>query len=335
LASASKDDQTPYAQYLQQELELVKSAGDYYLYHDHMEENNRPAYFHEMVEKADKAGLRFLGEADLRVMVPGNFSDEVRKTLQQASPDNLHLEQYMDFLRNRTFRQTLFVRKGRAPDYAIGVGRLEGMYLATPAEVPEPLDLSPNVSQAFRAGPATVNSSEPLTKAALAELGRAWPARVRFEDLVDRAAALSQTQAPADALREALGQRVLEFYTKGGDGLIEIAADPLPATAEPGETPSAPELARHQAAAGRPVTSLRHESIGLTEFDRRLLMRLDGKTDLATLSEQLAADAEAGVLTVRRDETPITDPSELRAIIANAVRQQLAALARRSLLAAG
>ena len=306
----------------------MRTAGDYYLFHDHMEENNRPAYFYQVAERAEKAGLRFLGESDLRLMVPGNFSDEVRQTLQQAANDLIQLEQYMDFLRNRTFRQSLFMRPERTPDYAIGPEELKGLHLASPAEVPEPLDLAPNVAQAFPIGGATVTSSEPLVKAAFAELGRAWPKRLKFEDLVKRAGKLVGVNAPNAEVRDALGRRLLEFYTKGGDAVLEIAVCPLNVTGEIRDKPKAAALARHQAGTNRASTSQRHESLGMTDFDRRLLMRLDGETDHETLVARLIEDIEAGLLIVKREEQPLTDPAELRPIVSDAVHQQLKVLAK-------
>ena len=42
-------------------------------------------------------------------MFASNFAPQVAQTLARIAPDVVHQEQYMDFLRNRTFRQTLLV----------------------------------------------------------------------------------------------------------------------------------------------------------------------------------------------------------------------------------
>ena len=60
-------------------------------------------------------GLRFLGEADFVVMLPSSFSQEAQQTLRNIAPEQVQLEQYMDFLRNRMFRQSLLLAGGAEP----------------------------------------------------------------------------------------------------------------------------------------------------------------------------------------------------------------------------
>ena len=44
------------------------------------------------------------------------YGSETETTLRHISPDLLHMEQYMDFLRNRMFRQTLLCHDSVALD---------------------------------------------------------------------------------------------------------------------------------------------------------------------------------------------------------------------------
>jgi hypothetical protein len=53
--------------------------------------------------------------------------------------------------------------------------------------------------------------------------------------------------------------------------------------------PVASPLARHQAAAGPYVTNLRHETVSLSEWHRRVLCLLDGCNTRTDLLERLAA----------------------------------------------
>ena len=64
-------------------LQMLKQSEDWYLYHEHLEEINAPIYFHEFVERARAHGLKFLGEAQIRQMVPGNYPPEIEQVLQR------------------------------------------------------------------------------------------------------------------------------------------------------------------------------------------------------------------------------------------------------------
>src|SRR4029078_13190279 len=97
-------------------------------------------YSHEFMERAQAKGLKFLGESMVRQMVPGNYPKEVEETLQRLANDIIHMEQYMYFLRNRMFRQTLLCLPGLNPQYAITPDRLGGLHMASAvkADTPEP-----------------------------------------------------------------------------------------------------------------------------------------------------------------------------------------------------
>jgi hypothetical protein len=126
-------EKSSFSALLSAELEVIRNQADSYLLHDHLEDVNDPVYFHQFAERAEAKDLRYLGDVDLRVMVPSHYPPEVESVLQMLSPDLIHMEQYMDFLRNRMFRQSLLCHKHIMPNYALQPGRLEGVYVASPA----------------------------------------------------------------------------------------------------------------------------------------------------------------------------------------------------------
>src|SRR5690606_21561592 len=84
--------------------------------------------FHQFMERAAAAGLRYLGEARVRTMAA--FQTEgMRGRLRQFSADPLEQEQYHDFLRNRFFRQTLLCRAERTPDPRPSLDRLKDLWV--------------------------------------------------------------------------------------------------------------------------------------------------------------------------------------------------------------
>ncbi|MCU0623259.1 MAG: class I SAM-dependent methyltransferase, partial [Gemmatimonadaceae bacterium] len=110
------DPASAFGRMLVDEAGLVEKAEDFYLFHEHLEPNNRPCYFREFIDAAGAHGLGYLGEASLADMAPQRLGQKVHDALQKLSGGNIiATEQYMDFFRNRSFRQTLLVRSERMP----------------------------------------------------------------------------------------------------------------------------------------------------------------------------------------------------------------------------
>ena len=196
----------PYSMLLKSELELLRKQPDSYLYHEHLEENNEPIYFFQFAERAKAKGLRYLCEAQLSVMVLSNFPPEIEKAIRRVAADTINIEQYMDFVRNRTFRQTLLCHEEVMPRYHLQPRILSPFHIAcsaTPAT--PPLDLHSQDGQIFKfdGAEATLTSRVPIVKAALACLGEAWPAFLSFDDLLKRASAKLGRSSPPDAATQA------------------------------------------------------------------------------------------------------------------------------------
>jgi cyclopropane fatty-acyl-phospholipid synthase-like methyltransferase len=118
LARSVPDAEGTYARMLREEAEALRPQTDYYLFHEHLEDVNYPLYFAEFAQRAAAKGLQYLGEAWFHPTLNG-LPPEVAETLQGISSDLIRLQQYLDFLCNRTFRRTLLchgdVRLNREP----------------------------------------------------------------------------------------------------------------------------------------------------------------------------------------------------------------------------
>ena len=349
LGKATSKDNTAYAHLLRGELESFRRSSDSYLYHEHLEEHNEPIYFYQFAERAAAAGLKYLGEADLRVMVPGNFPPEIENVLQMLAQDMIHLEQYMDFLRNRMFRQTLLVHKNATPNYQLKWEQLRAFHVGSPARMrsegatggargdgeaavapPAPLDSDSPLLFETPEG-ITLQSREPIVKAAMVVLSEIWPGNMRFGDLVEAARKkLAATGAePTDERKQAegLGQAILQFHASAGSSLVELWFDPPTFEWTAGEKPQASALAREQAKTKSRVTNRRHESVNLGDFERQLLGKLDGTRDRATLVQELSKLADG------QNSGPQEAPGSSWTM-AEIVEKQLAMMGRSALLEA-
>lgn len=270
-----------YGALVRQELALLKTTPDYYLLHEHLEDYNQPLYFHQFAGRAASAGLQYLGEAQVGTMVAGRFGPETEKTLRLISPDLLHMEQYMDFLRNRMFRQTLLCHAGLKLDHALRPEAVMGFHIASPMK-PVTADATAIASGSMEfkgKGGLTLTTQDALMKAAMLHLARKWPMPVPFDLLLETARKQSGAQV-ADG--RDLATRLLNCYVSG---LLEFSMSPPSFVVEVSERPVASPYARLRAAQGPMVVNMRLESVELGGPSRQLLAHLDGRHDRAALNE--------------------------------------------------
>jgi methyltransferase-like protein/predicted O-methyltransferase YrrM len=283
LAKAAQDD-SGYGVMIRQELAILLATPDTYLLHEHLEEFNEPLYFHQFVGRAADKGLQYLGEAYIGAMVAGKFGPQTEEILRKISPDLLHMEQYMDFLRNRMFRQTLLCHAGLKLDYAVRGETVTNFYVATTARpAPLPAGAAPDAAQEFRTeGKPTLTTSDPLMKSAMTCLAEAAPLPLRFDDLLAAARARLADSAPADSPETSrqLATRLLNCHLSG---LVEFSISPPAFTTKLADRPLASPYARLRARDGGKIVNVRLESINLSAPSRLILQHLDGHHDRAAL----------------------------------------------------
>jgi methyltransferase-like protein/cyclopropane fatty-acyl-phospholipid synthase-like methyltransferase len=340
LVSSVNTEQNPYGQFLRSELESLRQSPDAYLFHDHLEEHNSPVYFHQFIERAATHQLRYLADANLHTMVLQSFPAQVGQTLQRICNDMIQLEQYMDFLRNRTFRQTLLCHAHHTPNYRLDSGILASFFFASSLRpVSSRPDLHSSIREDFR-GPSGLSaiSIYPIVKAALVALGEAWPRFLSLEELCSQARAKLDGEAISDAANRAaeqqlVAQALLKFYTTAGD-LVDFRLRPLRVAKQPGPMPLARPLARWQAATDRSATNLRHEFVNLDDFGRQVLLRLDGRHARPEMVRELVGLVEDGRLTLQQNGEKIADPRRIEQLLVELLDQQINRFAHYALLQA-
>lgn len=163
--------------------------GDSYLLHDELEAFNDPCYFSEMLARARSHGLAFLAEARPEAMFPSNYGPAVNEHLRdKCGAVQVMVEQYIDFVVNRMFRESLLVHGHREPQirYNPDRSRLRQMHIAAwvpPVDGPSRLDSS---RQEYRESDgATLFTNDSGIKAALDALSACWPRTLSRQELVD------------------------------------------------------------------------------------------------------------------------------------------------------
>ena len=341
LVRAASGHDHSYTLLLQEHLQLLQKHSDAYLFHEHLEEHNEPVWFLEFCDRLAAHGLRYLGEAEFATMVAAAaLPAGLEKELEAIAPRLLEKEQYLDFVRNRTFRQTLLCHACLRPCYKVRAERLAGLRVASPLRPASPSpDLASESPVEFVVPSGqSLTTSAPIVKAALLCLGEAWPESIPLQALVAQAGErLRSCQSPGDEPAEeqglALRRSLLTAYANSSPPLVDLSLTPPRFSTRLSPRPLASPLARLQAETGRPVTNLRHEIVNLTPFDRHLLPLLDGTRDRPALLEALLERYHSGRLHVSQaDGQPIHESSRAREILAEVLDQHLPRLARAAVL---
>jgi len=294
LAKFAPDD-SGYGKLIRQELALLLMTPDTYLLHEHLEEFNEPLYFHEFIDRAARKGLQYLAEAHIAAMAAGKFGEEGEKILRQISPDLLHMEQYMDFLRNRMFRQTLLCHAEVKLDHALRAEVVRNFLVSTTAKAQAPVSgASPDGREEFGgAGKPILATSDPLMKAAMHCLAEASPAPLPFEELLATARARAGSGEVESEAANRLAARLLNCYLAG---VLDFSVSEPTCTGEVSERPVASPYARLRARDGGKVVNLRLETVALSTPSRLVLQHLDGQLDRAALVEMVANWLRSGAV---------------------------------------
>jgi methyltransferase-like protein/SAM-dependent methyltransferase len=294
LARSAPEQDELYARLLKGEVELIAEQHDYYLFHEHLESDNRPLYFREFADRAAAHGLQYLGEVPPHRLLLG-LPPETQKTLRQISPDLIELEQNVDFLRNKAFRRTLLCRADVPLDRAPGpevFDRFLASALARPTAA-DP-DVASNAPVEFVAQNGTqMSTSDPVIKAALVALLEAWPRPVPVPDLTAAVAGRLGPVWSADPTRGRLtiAQTLLDFYLAG---LVTLHTHAPPFAVEPSDRPVGFPPARLQAADRDLVCTATHQEATVPPLERFVLRQLDGTRDRAAVAAAVADAVRAG-----------------------------------------
>jgi methyltransferase-like protein/ubiquinone/menaquinone biosynthesis C-methylase UbiE len=325
-----------YGALIKEQLDLMLSHSPEQVYHDELAPHYRPVYFYQFIMQAAQYGLQYLGEADLFEMQDLSYPPPVRETLSQFGDEHIvQKEQYLDFLKGRSFRQTLLCREGLKLTRRVQPEQLRSFYLASSVQPvsPQP-DLRDQVIEEFR-GPkgAKLQTDYPLAKAALVHLSEVFPRRLRFEQLLAAARARLGLSSLASAFDEEAQVLAEILLAACWSGLVQLHSYVPPLVAEVSQRPLASPLARWQASRGKVVTNLLHSSVELgDELSRQLLQLLDGTHDRAALRDELLSAVTCSGISKRPDSGTAGDEQQMRNLITDAIEANLQKLMRLALL---
>jgi methyltransferase-like protein/2-polyprenyl-3-methyl-5-hydroxy-6-metoxy-1,4-benzoquinol methylase len=267
------------------EAQILIDRPDNYLLHDHLGDDNRPCYFSEFVGRAAAHGLQYLGDTSVKIMFLHNFSQEVSDRLALLN-NQIHQEQFLDFIDNRRFRSTMLCRSGVQIVNSLSevVQAFAIRFLMSPqhgalsAQQPLPDDMA-----FIGADGSLLTVSDPLTIALFDTLAQHHHKPLFVAELLE----IIQS-------RFGIGDREGIHYILLNDGIRLFTAGLLTFHADAGRyttalsaQPMALPVARYQAQITNRVVNGRHQMVELNEWERALLQALDGHTPWTTVVQRL------------------------------------------------
>ena len=284
------------------------AAGDYYLLHEELEIFNSPCYFRDFVARARVHGLEYLTEAQPEYTFAINYGPIVADHLLEYADDQILLEQHLDFVVNRHFRQSLLVRLDSAAriNRTFDRKRCRRMHFAARLSSDQQFD-------------------DPVVNTAIDALADRWPSTLSWRDLIDAVRVRLGVTAPSDI--EDRVDTLLECLIIQGQARYRLdPVSPEPACFpvrlnEPARRMA--ELTRDDAEAF--VFNDWHELLPLSPVDRHLLPLLDGGHSRKALIDALMDATGQGLIQIERDDGEALSQGDIRDVLA----QQVDALPQR------
>jgi hypothetical protein len=231
---------------------------------------------------------------------PESLAPEIANAFRQLATDDIDFEQYLDFVINRRFRQSVLCRAGAERTGGANPDDLGRLYVAARKTADQD---------------AAAAQDAPLLTRALGYLHQIWPLSVPIESLVQAVQAQvsgSVSERPADQMTSDALDLSAGFYRCYRQKRVELRTLPPAFVVNPSEKPTASRLAREQATTGDTVTNLRHEAGQLNEFGREVLAMLDGIHDRSVMVATLAEGVEMGRITLKRSVPDVTPGPDVR-----------------------
>lgn len=311
---ALQENDNPYALMLKQEASMLLGHDDHYIRHEYLEEDNRQFYFSDFMVEASKQNLRYLSDGKISTMFTGNFPQKAAQELMSID-DIITTEQYMDFITNRRFRNTLLCHENVAVDRQLddAMARNFTMSARVSTDMPiskNPLENNELITFYFNENKKrTISTESPTLKAILYTFNETQINPLSFDEVVERAHS-KLNGIEKTKVEEALEGSVIQLFVKG---MLELSLE----TGRYGKLnlnkPKLFRLALYQirSTSDKRVVNIMHNSISIDYFDRLAGRYMNGRNTVAQILEKLIESAKAGEFSLATDRNPITKQKDL------------------------
>ena len=322
---ALAESNTPYSKFLRQEAQIVASSGPSYLKHEYLDKGNSQFYFSDFANAAAQFGLSYLGDTSLATMYLGNLPTKAFEQLKVIE-NIVASEQYMDFITNRRFRNTLLCKNGAQINRNITADIFNKLLTAMPIIPGVPMDKvsfednKEAVSFTIDGNGTNFSTTDGILKAAFYTYAEH---RGRFLSLDELSTAVVKLcpKAKIDDVKTALKAHFLQLLFKA---LLEIRATPVDSVDKLSSKPKASEISRYEIASGElQTTNEVSNSISLNLVQKLVLFYADGENTISQIADKVMEHVKKGELTLQSNDKPVADAKQQREFLESIVQQTL------------
>lgn len=306
MVNTTTNNENAYNRFVNEEIKDFIQLPSSFVSQTFLDEENKPLYFHQFIENAQKQDLEYLGDAFLHTMFINNFPQAVTEALQMFKHDLIRQEQMMDFLRNRAFRHTLLCHKGIQLTRTVPSNAMQGLYITSSLQ---PVVESANEpTQKFENARGTVSSDKPMIQATLRYLGQQWPRAIAFDEAIEQAQ--KETGNPFDTKEKmTVGDTLLKCYSMG---LLELHTYAPQFVTTISQYPKVSPLAQWQAQRSSKITNCRSQWFNIDNvLFLQLLPHLDGTHDRTALVALIDKWLKEGKMTINLKNQQTGEPLTL------------------------
>lgn len=283
LKSSQIDPYDSYSQFLQDSFEKLKKMPSFYIYHEYLEDDNVALYFSEFTDLLRKNNLRYLSDANFSLTTAVDLPSDTQELLTSLSEQEKK-EQYLDFIRNREFRESIIFKTNKStkyPDLNFNVSDFfVSAELTDTKETVLPDGRKLSVFGTSKGG--KIESSNTLITEALKILRSFWPNQVRCKELFDKCVTATQSVSDSDS-KKAFFEQIFLFYSAN---LLNLNRSQN-VLFKKRDKPEASKLARSQALSGGSATSFFHKSVALEPIVAKILSLLDGSMNQTGIKNRI------------------------------------------------
>lgn len=325
--------QVAYKDIIERELEILKHTNDSYIFHEHLETENHQFYVSDFAEMAKKHKLTYVGDSDVTTMYVGNFNKNVQETLS-AIPDLIRQEQYMDFLNNRRFRQSIITKEENEKNInrAIKADAVLDLYLFANYKAENNGEISADGKAVF----AHTNQKHKITtndrissELLLALMQETAP--IKFSDLAQK---INKTKnISIDDLKTAIIKNGLLLALQD---YIALSSDSLSFKTKISDKPQAYPVALYQAQNTNclKLTNKRMQAINTDRVTKTVVAMLDGTHTIDDIAQKLLSMAENKEISIQIDGKDIADKEKVFELVKSQVQNIVQQFANNAFLEA-
>ena len=310
-----QNSDSAYAKLMIETAEMLKSKPDFSIEHDFLDPKSKACYFFQFIEAATENALKYVVDADIAKLYLDNYPKIIKDKIGKID-DPIRMEQFLDFLTNRAFRQTILCHEDQAINKILSIDLLPDFYFKmnlfydSKMEEEEMKFYIQNNQEDF------ISTSNPILKSIFMTLSEN-PQYVSFNDVIS-ISGNRLNEVDFSAIEAQAKISLMDLFLRGK---LDVRADLIKVNTETVEFPKIWEYAVMQSKFlnQSTVTNLYFESVQLNLFEYYLIRHLDGKNSKEKIINKMLKHFKNGELETNYNGNKVTSDEKLVGVISLAM----------------